>query len=254
MRRIICLALAMLISLSLACPVFAASTFTPSVTYKDTPAIVRIKDNNGNWALGLTRDATGKVTGYIGLDCLLLTSVAEASKDSSKLDKEAREELLNVYNQLKDGTMKLPYADLGMNENKTVIRDLFDASWLCVNKTDLSDHVDHKNHKEQLDVDGVVMELKLKLGVGKNDKVYVLTYNDGKWSQIKNVVNNGDGTVTCTFEHLCPVAICVDKATIGSNPKTGDAFGQNLGLWVALVVVSAGALTAIVVLNKKKKN
>ena len=141
MRRLICLMLSMLLCASLVVSAFAAEAmFTPSVPAKDKPNLEEIKDDQGKPAIGKT---SGETDTYIYEDCLLLTSVAEAKKDGSELenfDEDARDLLLEVYEDLKSGDMQIPYDKFGLDASKMVIRDLFDASWLCVDLKDLSEH------------------------------------------------------------------------------------------------------------------
>ena len=273
MRRLICLMLAMLLCASLVVSAFATeSVFTPSVPAKDKPTIVEIKDNQGANAIGVT---SGGVDSFIYEDCLLLTAVSEAKKGGSTLetyDEEAHALLLEVYEALKSGEMQIPYEKFSLDPNNMVIRDLFDASWLCEDLQNVSAHPDNKGHEEIVAPEGVVFTFTLDLGVASDEKVHVFTYKNHEfeengersWDEIVDVVNNGDGTVTSTFEHLCVIAVCIETdGKTGSNsatspsvgPYTGDQFGQNLSLWIGLIVVSAVALVVILVMiNKKKKH
>jgi hypothetical protein len=72
-----------------------------------------------------------------------------------------------------------------------------------------------------------------------------MTYKNNEWNPVVSTVNNGDGTVTCTFEHLCPVEFSV-KTADEPPVQTGDDSGKDLLLWGA---VAAVALVAIVVLT-----
>ena len=73
------------------------------------------------------------------------------------------------------------------------------------------------------------------------------------WAEIVKTTNNGDGTVTCVFEHLCPVSISVGNPAEGDSGKTGDEMGRYLILWAGLMVVSAGAIVTMVVVRRKAK-
>lgn len=238
MRKLICLLTVMLICVSLVCPALAAEEFVPSISYKGTPKLVTLKDQNGNDAVAVVRDATGAIAGYVYETCMLLTPVANAADDKD-IPAEAKSELLTVYAALNDGTMKLPYGD-NVKAEDMVIRDLFDISWLCSH-----------NHAAALDPVGVVIEMTFDLGVDADETVVVMTYKNDAWGEIAKVVNNGDGTVTCTFEHLCPVAIAVEGEDAGTSGKTGDAIGNNMHLWIALMVVSAAAVV-VMATNRRK--
>ena len=238
MKKIICLFTVLLICVSFACPALAAEEFVPSISYKGTPDVVTIKDENGNDAAAVVRNADGTVAGYAYETCMLLTPVANAANESD-IPAEAKAELLAVYKALNDGSVKLPYGD-GVKAEDMVIRDLFDVSWLCSH-----------NHVAALDPVGVVFEMTFNLGVDADEKVVVMTYKNDAWGEIAKVVNNGDGTITCTFEHLCPVAIAVESETAGNPGDTGDAIGSNMHLWIALMVVSAAAVV-VMATNRRK--
>lgn len=223
MRKFISLMVALLVCLSLACPAFAAgTTFVPSITYKDEPDIEDVEMDNEN----------------VG-GCLVVSSISDAKNKSTDIYQEDRDLLLDVYDQLEDGSMKLPL------EKDYVIRELVDVSFkktTCVE----GEH----GHKEWLAQDGNTISVTFDLGVARGTEVVVLVYIDGEWKPIESVVNNGDGTVTCVFEDICPVAFCVESDKPDVPAQTGDTMGQNLILWVVLMVAS---LAAIVVLMARRR-
>lgn len=231
MRKAICLMIALLLCVSMTLPVFAAKTsFVPSITYKDGPGTGDvILDDNGN------RENVD--------DCVVVTSIGEAKKKSTDITQEERDELLDVYKKLSDGSMKLPLDD------DYVIRELVDVSF---EYQDCRQDESHGHKDQKLKEPGVTLEMDFDLGVGKKTDVKVLVYIDGKWQPIKSVKNNGDGTITCVFEDICPVAFVVDADYYDESPKTGDQIGQNLGLWVGILAASAAALVAVVVISRKK--
>lgn len=238
MRKLICLITVLLLCVSFACPIFAAEEFVPSISYKGTPEIVEIKDANGQDAIGVVRDANGAVVSYVYEECLLLTPVASAASEP-QIPADAQTELLEVYEALSKGTMKLPYGE-DVKAEYMVIRDLFDVSWLCSH-----------NHAAALEPAGVVFELTFDLGVAADATVVVMTYKDDAWGEIAGVKNNGDCTVTCTFEHLCPVSISVLNESAGDSDDTSDGFGADLHMWIALMAVSAVAVVVIVASRRK---
>ncbi len=260
MKRMIALVVALMVCAALVLPA-AASTFTPSVTYKDAPQIVPVPgvtDPEGNPALGeIWKDDIFFEYLYDG--CLVITSVAEA-QTSTQIPEDAKNLLLEVYEKLSNGEMKLPYEKLGLNPDNMVIRDLFDATFLCGN-----DHY-AVNHPEMLEPEGTVIKLTFDIGVDASEKVYTMTYKQGEWNPIVETVNNGDGTVTCTFEKLCPVVFCVETADEGGddeggsgnkpgdddddeNSKTGD---ESITLWIVTASVSLVAIVALVVIYRSK--
>lgn len=238
MRKLICILTAVLMCAALICPALAAEDFVPSISYKGVPRLVTIKDRNGNNAFAVVRNAAGEIVDYMYESCMLLTPVARAADDQD-ISAGDKAELLEVYDALSNGTMKLPYGE-GVDAEDMVIRDLFHIGWLC----------DH-DHDAALLPEGVVIELIFDLGVDADETVVVMTYKNDAWGEIAKVVNNGDGTVTCTFEHLCPVAIAVESETAGEPGDGGDAFGGTMYLWIVLMVVSAAAVVVVATSRRK---
>lgn len=239
MKRAVCLIIALLVCISMAGSVFAEE-FVPSISYKGAPEIVTVKDAEGKDAIGIVRDAAGKVLSYVYSDCLLLTPVSSAA-NSTTIPEASKTELLSVYAALTDGSMTLPYGS-DVDADSMVIKDLFDLSWIC------TEH----GHPEQIEPEGVTLELTFDMGVDKNANVVVMTYKNSAWGEIVKAENNGDGTVTCTFEHLCPVSVSVgNSADITPPAETSDTLGQELVMWTALMAVSAAAVVVLLVVRRK---
>lgn len=233
MKKIICLLTVLLLTVALACPAFAAESFVPSISEKEEPDIV--VDDEG--VAGVIRGEDGDILDKVEEGCLVITPISKA-KTSTEIPEDAREELLYVYDELLNGDMTLPYEQDGLDPETMVIRDLIDASWLC------------EEHPAMLEPEGVTIDLTFDIGVDADTKVYVYVYIDGVWTPVP-VVNNGDGTVTCTFEKICPIAFCVSAGTGTPPVQTGDAFASQMNMWMVLMVVSAAALVAAVVLRRK---
>lgn len=240
MKKVICALVVLVMCFMLACPALATQ-FVPSITYKDIPELVTVLDDAGNPAIARILDADGNVVDYIYdfEHCLVVTPLSKA-RTSELIPEDAEEELLWVYAELKKKNMQIPFEKLGedKNEDNMVVRDLFDASWLCA------------EHPEMLAPAGIVIELTFNLGVSANTEVYVMTYKNDQWNNIVSVVNNGDGTVTCVFEDFCPIAFIVPRGSSSGPSQTGDA--ADLTLWVTLMAVSAVALVAVVALSRRK--
>lgn len=220
----------------------SADTFTPSVTNKPAPELVPVVDPDGNPRPGYLADKDGKILKYLDNNCLVITSVYEAQTDATNIPAEAKSTLLSVYDKLVKGEMTLPYNlhNSNYDSDDMVIRDLFDITFLC------------NDHPAQLEEAGVVLVLTFDLGVKADADVSVMTYKEGAWGNIEKITNNGDGTVTCVFEHLCPVAFSV---ATGSTPpgQTGDIPTVGIMGIVALVALLAiAALTVLYIRSTKK--
>lgn len=210
------------ICLSLICPVFAAEdTFVPSISYKDGPEIIDAE---------LEQDEVEA--------CLVITSLKGAAEKSTDISQETRDLLLEAYEKLNSGEVKLPGSE------GFVIRELVDVSWkqiACVEEK--------HTHEEDLEKENVTVTIDLEMGLDANTDILVYAYHDGQWELIESAKNNGDGTVTCVFEHFCPVAFAVREQTGGSD--TGDTARGSLILWGVLMAVSLMAIVVLAISRKK---
>lgn len=215
--------------------------FVPSITYKDGVDILDITTNitNGN----------GESVGE-GIDeCVVVTSIAEARNKSTDISQDDRDLLLDVYEQLLDGSMKLPLKD------DYVIKELVDISFKHEGCRQIEEH----GHKDAgLKQDDVTLTIRFDLNVAQDENFAVLAYVDGAWEEVESVQVNADGTVTCVFEDICPVAFAheanaeANKAasnTDATNPWTGDI----IAMWVIIMVVCAAGIVAVVVIMKKNR-
>ena len=226
MRKIMSLMVALLLIAGVVCTALAAeNVFVPSISYKDGPDIVDAEQD-------------GEDVG----DCLVVTTITDARNKSTDIYQEDRDLLLEVYEKLDDGSMKLPL------EDDHVIRELVDVSW---KKTSCVE-AEH-GHKQWLSQEDTTISVTFDLGVGKDTDVMVMVYLDGEWVAAESVVNNGNGTVTVVFEDICPVAFCVKRADQTQPPKTGDPAAGKLPVYMAALVISAVALVALLIWRGKKR-
>lgn len=222
MRKVLCLIVVIALCLVGMMSVLAAEDiFVPSISYKDSPDLEE----------GILEDED------VG-SCLEITSILEAQEKVTDITQEARDLLLDIYSQLDDGSMVLPL------EEDYVVRELVDLSFrqtTCIE----DDHM----HKEELEKEGVTIEVTFDLDVDADTDVTVMHYHDGRWIPVVSCVNNGDGTITCVFEHFCPVVFCVDKDSAPS--QTGDTVGQNLIFWMVLMLFCLAAVVTMLVMRRK---
>lgn len=239
MKHILALILALMIGTTVVCPAAAAENdFVPSISYKDGPeigdAVIVEKEETEDPENPSPQKPVGS--------CLVVTSTTQAKEKTTDIYQEERDLLLEIYEQLADGEMKLPL------EKDYVIRDLVDVSFKkmpCVEN-------DHQ-HEEEMDQPETKLVATFDLGVPAGVPVDVLTYRNGEWIPAERVVNNGDGTITVTFRYIGPVAFCVEPGINILPPKTGDAFRRELILWTFLLVLSATAIPLLLIYREKSQ-
>lgn len=225
MNRILCVLAALLLCAMMVCPAMAATdSFVPSIGYKDGPDITDTEMN-------------GEDVG----NCLIVSSIKQAEEKTTDIYQEDRDLLLEVYEKLTNGTMKLP-----VDSDNYVIRELVDVSFAktgCVEP--------QHGHKEWLAKKGNTIKVTFDLGVTKDTKVLVMIYQNGKWVAAESVVNNKNGTVTVVMEDICPVAFVVDMDEGQEPPKTGDEAGNELIVWIIALAVSLIALIVLVIRRRR---
>ena len=232
MKRMFAIITVVMMCVSLMVPAMAAQEFMPSVTNKPAPEVLvaRIVDEDGN------------IIKEVGGECLIITPVSEANT-STEIPAASREVLLDVYGKLLDGSMTIPYEkhNDNLDPSKMVIRDLFDATFVCT------------ECPEMLEPEGVVLEIVFDLNVAPGVNVYAMTYKNDQWDPIVSCVNNGDGTVTATFEKLCPVEFSINTDT---TPPSGTGDVNPFSVWGLIAIVSLAAivvLTVVYVVGSKKR-
>jgi len=237
MKKFVSSLLVLMLCVVLACPVFA-DKFVPSIGEKDAPEMVgeiELYDQYGNF-----------VTSDHDEHCIVITPVSEA-ETSTEIPEENKELLLDVYEELSDSNTKLSEVlgvlndqvedvlGAGKDADDLVVKDLFDIYICC------------EELEEHLAEDGNYVELTFDINVEKDTYVGVTVYVDGEWKVVP-AVNNGDGTITCKFEEVCPVAFMVPAGGV----QTGDVSGGQIGLWCAVCAVSVAAIAALLVVRHKK--
>jgi LPXTG-motif cell wall-anchored protein len=223
--------------LTLCCAMFmpaaaAENEFTPSVTNKPAPEIVPVIDPDGNPAIGVLLDDDGQIISYVYKECLIVTSVSEANT-STEIPEASREVLLDVYGKLTSGKMTIPYEkhDSKLNTSNMVIRDLYDATFVC------------NEHPKMLEPEGVVFRITFDINVAKDVDVYTMTYKDN------GILIEIFSLSPFLVSWAAPVAENPEVETeIADLPKTGDT--SSLMFFAALGCTSIAAM----MLMRKKKN
>lgn len=237
MKRVIVLITVLVLCLGMVAPVYAAEdNFVPSIAYKSSPKIVPVIGPDGAEYLGVIRDANGNIIDYVGHGCLRITPISDLWDEEIYVPQVVEDLLRYIYESLNNGTMEIPYEkhDADLKCKRMVIRDLFDARWYC------------KEHPDMLAPEGVVLEIIFDLGIDPEAELFVMTFDEEteEWDPIVEAENNGDGTVTCTFEHLCAIEFSI----IG-----GDKECTNIWLWIILLILAVVTFFIILFYKKKKK-
>ena len=244
MKKIICLLVVLAVCFSLAAPVFAENDeFVPSITYKPSPEIVTVTDDEGKEAIGMIVNDKGEVLDYVEHGCLQITPIAHVWDPEEEVPQDVEELLTFVYEELNENDMQIPYEKhegLDLEGKNMVIRDLFDARWAC------------EEHRAMVEDKGILFEITFDLGIAADTPIYVMTYDEEAkvWEPVVKTVNNGDGTVTCTFEHLCAVEFSMPVAA-ASVPA--EAASMPIWPWILLLVLAVAAILVIIVSKKNKK-
>ena len=271
MKKLTAILAAMLTACCLTISVSAAE-FTPSVQGKEAPDVETVQTESGEEAVALIYDESGAEVQGVTDTQLTITPVAQADEAPA----EVADALQAAYEQVQAaGTLTdlVPEIEAVVNEieglevENLVVRDLFDVS------------VDEET-KALLD-SGNSITITFQLGIGADDHVFCLhNYEGDQWELIdqERTVNNGNGTVTVTFDSLSPVAFVVEntdnavpagasaasgqeetsgsaEASEGTVPaeETGVQNGVSPMAWIGLgaaVVIAGGA---VVLLKVKKK-
>lgn len=256
MKKTISLVLALVLCVSVTCTAFAAS-FTASVESKSAPAVVEVVNEAGEAAVATLSGDLPEGMEMVTVDALVVTAVADA-ETSDEIPDVSQQALLEVYNGLQDGSITVPFEELDQeNADNLVVRDLFDVSWTEVAGSDF---------EKVLEGEDVSLEMTFAMDVAADAKVYVMVYKNDTWQEIQSVTNNGDGTITCVFAHLCPVAVIVEADEtmdvvdlanradpVNETADAAEASGTNMALWVGILVAAAVGLVAVFVGTKRKQ-
>lgn len=249
MKKLISLLIVLVMCLGIVTAASAAEEeFVPSITYKAEPEIIPVEGPDGEEYIGVTKDAEGEIIDYVGHGCIVLTPIAHVWDEDVQVPADVERLLRFVYEELNEGEMEIPYEkhEAGLDPENMVIRDLFDARWVC------------EEHRELVEQEGVTFEITFDLGVDADIVLFVTTYDEetGEWEPIEKVVNNGDGTVTCTFEHLCAVEFSMEiEPGVRVEPQTqAEEPCSLLWLWILLLVLAVVAVVVVIYVHNRKKN
>ncbi len=224
MKRILNLLMVVCLLFSMVIPA-AATEFVPSISIKDAPELVPVREEDGEPIYGYVLDKDGNVIYTVREGDILITPISEV--DTSEYISEEAARLL-----------KETYAELLENPDTfkgKVVRELVDIS--------VSSRL-----AAALEGEGTTLELKFDIGIGNDMSVWIQALIDDQWNEIVKVTNNGDGTVSGTFEAFCPVVFLV--------PGTDDAGGCCCCCWFwlyMLLITICMILIVIIILWYRRK-
>lgn len=194
MRRIVSWMLALVMCLSLSCPAMAAQNIFLSSALDSRGPLIQAADMN-------EEDVAS---------CLVVTTIPEAREEKTDISQEDRDLLLEVYEKLSSGELKLP------REEEYEILELVDVSWgegACVEPA--------HDHEALLAQEDTAVSITFDLGDALDQPVVVMIYLNDAWVMADDVDNHGDGTVTVLAQDLCPMAFCVERG--GDSSQTGGS-------------------------------
>jgi len=242
MKRILCLLAALVMCAGLALPAYA-NDFVPSVSRPEKPGIgnVILIDRNEieiNSPIG-GKDRKDYQNGEAVDPCIVVSTVQDAIDKVTDISQEERDLLVEIHQKLYSGGMKLPLKE------EYVVVELLDISWEYMDCVQTP-----HTHEEELLLEENVLVADFDLGVEPDAKVTVMVYLDDKWEPVEAVTNNGDGTVTCEFQRIGPVAFCLPAETPVTEPA--EEVGYPL-LWVILLIVAFLLFLLLIFLRRKRK-
>lgn len=134
-------------------------------------------------------------------DKLIVTSVTEAKEAATEISQEARDLLVTVYDALSDGSMKLPVEGFKYVELSDV------------------------TYTEELTAD---LTVAFEMKVEDEGDLLAFAYVEEQWKPVKSVVYDGEETVTCVFEELCPVVFILVDGSADSSAEEGIVAGNDI--------------------------
>ena len=218
MKKIITLALSVIMAVSMT--VAASAAFVSSPSANAAPSIDKVTAE-------VEKDLKLEITAY---------------KDREDLDTDAKKAIEDSYAEIKAATdLTTLTADLKTVAEKAdvkladlAVKDLFDIS------------VVDGEYEGKLTISLSATTLK--------NFVALLHNNNGKWEVVKDAKVNADGTgITFSTDGLSPFAIVVNNPADVDSPATSDAFDFTIGFVVGAALFGAVAVVCFVK-SKKRVN
>lgn len=235
----IIIALAIVACSALAC--FASEQVVPSVTAKDSPEFVEVSEGVFAEIIGAS---TGEQLKALTAEEILVTPYSEAVDEDSDIPEDVKANLVKAFEQIQ-GTDNLNTLNAGLDEAAKTLNPAFTAGNLVVvHLFDLSvpaDSLELLNSNENC-----FLKVRLNLGLDEKTPTPIIMHLDDEegWLIVDRdlVVNNGDGTVTVSFNSLCPIAVLTGVEKSGSeNPGTSN-IADSAMMTVVLCAIAFAAI------------
>ena len=254
MKKLFACLFSLVLCLSSTVNVFAAPEdgFTVSVSGSGAPGIVVLEGVGNDAIVGYVVDASGTTLSTVYGGCVNSSSLEDAQNPESTMSEATRNELIGLYNQFVNKEIKLSEELEALN---ALVEEKFgkpnNADNMVVRDLMLVDLI-HDECKAELAKEGTTLDITFELNVEKDTFLQVATLINGEWQLVEKVVNNNedadttnDGTVTVTFEDLCPVVFLVP-----GEMAQEEAAGFN---WIYVILALIASLIAILLVKKSKK-
>ncbi len=226
MKKIISLVLCALLVVTALVPMTAlAAPFTSSPTAPGVPGIVQ-QEFNGNMHNALIIqgfDWGDDVLDGLDEDEIIITPSEDMDEPHPEVDKDKFEQAVK---DLKD--KQLNEIDSSIDKD-AVVKDVFDVTVTGEHDTILND--------------GHSLQIVLKVGNVDGD-IKAMYYGENGWELIKNVKNNGDGTVTLLVPGEGPIALIVEPSA-EKSPATSNDSVVYLGASVVAVALAFACVLSI---------
>ena len=222
MRRSFAFIFALLLCATLAFPAFAAVSMDENVAQKEAPGIV----SNDDGSAAILYDAEGNELMRITMEDLFATGLGEVEA-SLQIDDEAEETLKNAYQKFLNPDAMLSIQASAMNEVALDVLGMHSTadSFAVWNMFDLS--MRNQEVLEKLKEKGAYVQVTFDLGEEGNSVIASMVYANDKWFNVE-LINNGDGTVTCKFTLFGTVVFFVPFGNGGpGGEEDGEIGGPN---------------------------
>ena len=197
-------------------------------------------------------DENGEVLSVTYQDCVIITPVEKVG-DSFYITSEEKAVMKEFHDSIQNGefsfTQESPELEAlvkeKLGEDATAdglsLLDMIDVKVICHELT------------EYLPPEKTTVTLTFAVGVDANVEVFVVTYKNDKIILAENVVNNGDGTVTATFENFCPVAFLINETEAvtaeGTCALCHGFFGVGASPVASLCLICFVIIVAVIVVG-----